>query len=49
MKYLIVKGWLGFGDRIESLKMAVAYAIKHNLQIYVDWRDSMWSHGTEDF
>jgi hypothetical protein len=49
MKYLIVKGWLGFGDRLESLKMAVAYAITHNLQIYVDWRDPMWSHGTEDF
>lgn len=49
MKYLIVKGWLGFGDRLESLKMAVAYAIAHNLQIYVDWRDPMWSHGSEDF
>ena len=49
MKYLIVKGWLGFGDRLESLKMAVAYALKHNLQIYVDWRDPMWSHGSEDF
>lgn len=49
MKYLIVKGYLGFGDRLESLKMCVAYAQKHNLQIYVDWRDSMWSHGSNDF
>jgi hypothetical protein len=49
MKYLIVKGWLGFGDRLESLKMAVAYAQKYNLQIYVDWRDPMWSHGNNDF
>jgi len=49
MKYLIVKGWLGFGDRLESLKMAVAYALQYNLQIYVDWRDPMWSHGSEDF
>ena len=49
MKYLVVKGWLGFGDRLESLKMAVAYAIHYNLQIYVDWRDPMWSHGSEDF
>lgn len=49
MKYLIVKGWLGFGDRLESLKMCVFYAQKHNLQIYVDWRDPMWSHGSEDF
>ena len=49
MKYLIVKGFLGFGDRLESLKMCVAYAQKYNLQIYVDWRDPMWSHGSEDF
>ena len=45
----MVKGWLGFGDRLESLKMAVAYALKYNLQIYVDWTDSIWSHGTDSF
>ena len=49
MKYLIVKGWCGFGDRLESLKMAVKYAIDNNLQIYVDWRDIQWSHGDESF
>jgi hypothetical protein len=49
MKYLVVKGWLGFGDRLESLKMAVAYALKYNLAIYVDWTDSIWSHGEETF
>lgn len=49
MKYLIVKGWLGFGDRLQSLKMAVKYAIDNKLQIYVDWRDDGWSHGSEDF
>jgi hypothetical protein len=49
MKYLVVKGYLGFGDRLESLKMAVKYAMHYNLQIYVDWRDPMWSHGGEDF
>ena len=49
MKYLIVKGALGFGDRLESLKMAVAYAIHYNLKIYVDWRDPLWSHGDNDF
>jgi hypothetical protein len=49
MKYLVVKGWLGFGDRMESLQMAVAFALEYKLQIYVDWRDSMWTHGTEDF
>jgi hypothetical protein len=49
MKYLVVKGWFGFGDRMESLQMAVEFALKFNLQIYVDWRDSMWTHGDEDF
>ena len=49
MKYLVVKGWLGFGDRLESLKMAVYFAIEHKLQIYVDWTDSIWSHGSETF
>jgi hypothetical protein len=49
MKYLVVKGWLGFGDRLESLKMAVRYALEYNLKIYVDWTDEMWSHGDENF
>jgi hypothetical protein len=49
MKYLVVKGWLGFGDRLESLKMAVWFAIENKLQIYVDWTDSMWTHGSENF
>jgi hypothetical protein len=49
MKYLVVKGWLGFGDRLESLKMAVRYALDNNLQIYVDWTDRIWSHSSETF
>lgn len=49
MKYLVVKGWLGFGDRLESLKMAVKFALDNKLKIYVDWTDSIWSHGNETF
>ena len=50
MKYLIVKGGpCGFGDRLECLKMYVSFALKHNLQIYVDWVDTIWSHGSETF
>jgi hypothetical protein len=49
MKYLIVKGACGFGDRLQSLKMCVKYAIMNNLQIYVDWSDSVWSHNGESF
>jgi hypothetical protein len=40
---------MGFGDRLESLKMAVWFAIEKKLQIYVDWSDSIWSHGSESF
>ena len=39
MKYLVIKGWLGFGDRLESLKMAIAFAQVYNLKVYVDWSD----------
>lgn len=49
MKYLVVKGWLGFGDRLESLQMCVAFAQDYKLPIYVDWSDSTWSHGSESF
>lgn len=49
MKYLVVKGWLGFGDRLESLKMCVYYAQQNNLKIYVDWTDPTWTHGGESF
>ena len=49
MKYLVFKGWLGFGDRLETLKMCVKFAMDNNVQLYVDWSDSMWSHGSESF
>ena len=49
MKYLVVKGYLGFGDRLESLKMCIHYAQQNNLKIYVDWTDSTWTHGGESF
>jgi hypothetical protein len=49
MKYLVVKGYLGFGDRLETLKMCVNYALHNNLQIYVDWSDAIWTHGNETF
>jgi len=49
MKYLVVKGWLGFGDRLETLIMCVKFAMDHNLTIHVDWTDSIWSHSGETF
>lgn len=49
MKYLIVKGWLGFGDRLQSTIMAIKYALDHNLKVYIDWTDPTWSHSGENF
>jgi hypothetical protein len=49
MKFVVVKGWMGFGDRLESLQMCVAYAQLYKLPIYVDWTDTIWSHGSESF
>ena len=49
MKYLIVKGALGFGDRLQTLKMCVRFALDKGLQIYVDWEDPIWSHSGETF
>jgi len=49
MKYLILKGALGFGDRLECLIMCVKFAIKNNLTIFIDWSDIIWSHDTESF
>jgi hypothetical protein len=45
MKYLVVKALLGFGDRLESLKMCVDYALKYNLKLYIDWSDNTWKEG----
>ena len=49
MKYIVVKGLLGFGDRLEHLKMCVKFAIDNKLIIHVDWTDGDWSHGGESF
>ena len=49
MKYLVVKAVIGFGDRLESLKMYVEYALKNDLIVHIDWRDSIWSHNNETF
>jgi hypothetical protein len=49
MKYLLVKAWMGFGDRLQSLKMCVKYAQDFNRAILVDWSDSIFSHSGESF
>jgi hypothetical protein len=49
MKYLLVKAWLGFGDRLQGLKMCVKYAQESGRAILIDWSDSIWSHSEETF
>jgi hypothetical protein len=49
MKYLVIKAIIGFGDRMESLKMYIDYALKNNLIVHIDWRDSIWCHENETF
>jgi hypothetical protein len=49
MKYLLVKAWLGFGDRLQGLKMCVKYAQDFNRAILIDWSDSIFSHSGESF
>lgn len=49
MKYLLVKAWMGFGDRLQGLKMCVKYAQDSGRAIFIDWSDSIWSHSKESF
>jgi hypothetical protein len=49
MKYLIQKGFRGFGDRLRNLVMCVKIAIEQNRKIYVDWNDFYWNHTGENF
>ena len=48
-KYLLVKAYVGFGDRLQALSHAIYYASKYGRTLCVDWRDAIWSDGTVDF
>lgn len=45
-KYLLVKGWCGFADRLQCLSAAMTYAKKHNRVVCVDWTDTIWKGDT---
>jgi hypothetical protein len=49
MKYLIEKGYRGFGDRLTHLIYCVKIALETNRKIYVDWNDEYWNHTGENF
>jgi hypothetical protein len=46
---LLVKGWEGFGDRLQVVTGCINYCLHHNASICVDWRDYMWGQDKTDF
>ena len=44
-KYLVVKGWEGFADRLQCLSYAVTTSLRYNRILYVDWNDDIWGMG----
>lgn len=48
-KYLIVKGWEGFSDRLQCLSYAVTCALRYNRVLYVDWTDDIWGNSFYDY
>ena len=47
-KYLLVKGWCGFADRLQCISAAMTYTKKHNRVMCIDWTDSIWKGQTPD-
>lgn len=44
-KWVVHKGYEGFGDRLQSLSYCVNMAVKYNRRLYVDWTDDCWEEG----
>ena len=49
MQYVINKGIAGLGNRLQSLGWALDTALKHDAKLVVDWEDSTWRLGFNDF
>jgi len=49
MRFAILKGVQGFGDRLQCLLQAIRYAINTERILVVDWRDTDWTHDPERF
>lgn len=47
MRYVLLKGLEGFGDRLQCLLQAIGYAQFTGRCLVVDWRDSHWSHNQD--
>ena len=44
LKFVILRGAAGWGDRLQCLLQAIGYAKKTKRYLVVDWRDNEWSH-----
>ena len=47
MKYCILKGSEGFGDRLRCLLYAIQYCELTNRTLVIDWRDRDWTQGRD--
>ena len=44
LKFVVLKGIEGFGDRLQCMLEAITYAKTTKRILVLDWRDSSWSH-----
>ena len=44
LKFIVLKGMEGFGDRLQCLLQAIIYAQTTKRILVVDWSDFNWTH-----
>jgi len=49
MRFAVLKGVQGFGDRLQCLLQAIRYALNTERILVVDWRDTDWTHDPGSF
>ena len=49
MRFAVLKGIQGFGDRLQCLLQAIRYAQHSERILVVDWRDTDWTHDATQF
>lgn len=47
LRFVVLKGAQGFGDRLQCLLQAIRYAEVSRRHLVIDWRDSDWTHNPE--
>ncbi|MDR3580133.1 MAG: hypothetical protein P4L44_09240 [Oryzomonas sp.] len=48
-RYIVIKGWEGFCDRLQCLSEAIVMSQRFNRILFVDWEDRIWSHDRSGF